>query len=311
MSRPRAVGPQPDTSTFWRKRELPGVELWCTPRSADLLRAVFPGYALTSSSGPAGRWMDFRYRASRGRARGDDVAMLEPDEQIHQLASSGPMRLTLLTVTSTYARDVARGEGSDKAIHLNAVLESKGALYPLIDRLAGLLRDPHSDPLDTEHHARTLIRAAFATMGEERPRVPAVGCARAVRRALDLVRSEFASRLTLTNIAREAGVSTAYLERSFTQMVGTPVHQYVKGIRVARALELMSRGCTAADAAAAVGFVDQPHMTTVFRKRMGFTPGQYCRQINRARPVSAPTRSFASGPTGPCPSPNRQMLLHG
>jgi AraC-like DNA-binding protein len=280
MSRSRAIEPEPNGSMFWRKRELPGVELWVTPRSADLLKAVFTGYALTSSSGAEGRWMEFRCRASNGRARDNDVAMLEPDEPIEQLASSGPMGITVLTVTSEYVRDVVRGEGSDKPIHLKAVLESKGALYPLLERVASVLRDPGADPLDTEHHARTLIRAAFATMGEERPRIPAVGCARAVRKALDLIRSEFASRLTLASIAHEAGVSRGYLERSFAEMVGVPVHQYVKGIRVARAIELMSRGSTAADAAAAVGFVDQAHMTTVFRKRMGFTPGQYRRQVS-------------------------------
>jgi len=221
--------------------------------------------------------MEFRYRANRGQARGDDVAMLEPDEPIRQLASSGPMRLTLVTVTPEYVRDVVSDDGSDKPIHLKAVLESEGALHPLLDRLACLLRDPRADLLDTEHQARTLIRAAFTTMGEERPRIPALGCARAVRRALDLVRDQFASRLTLASIAGQVGVSRSYLERSFTQMVGVPVHQYVRSIRVARALALMSRGSTAADAAAAVGFVDQAHMTSVFRKQVGFTPGQYRR----------------------------------
>jgi len=280
MSTPRATGPQPATSAFWRKRELPAVELWCTPQSAELLSVVFPGYALTSSSGPESRWMDFRYRARKDQARGDDVAVLEPDEPIRQLASSGPMRLTLVTLTREYVREVVSDDGSDKPIHLKTVLESQGALYPLLERLARLLRDPAADPLDTEHHARTLIRSAFTTMGEERPRVPAVGCAREVRRALDLVRDGFASRLTLAIIAQEVGVSRSYLERSFAQMVGMPVHQYVRGIRVARALALMSRGSTAADAAAAVGFVDQAHMTSVFRKHMGFTPGQYRRQVS-------------------------------
>lgn len=223
--------------------------------------------------------MDFRYRASKGQARGNDVAMLEPDEPIRQLASSGPMRLTLVTVSREYVRDVIGCEGSDKPIHLKTVLESEGALYPLLERLGRDLRDPEADPLDTEHHARTLIRAAFATMGEERPRIPAVGCARAVRQALDLVRDEFAGRLTLAIIAREVGVSRSYLERSFAQTVGMPVHQYLRSIRVARALAFMSRGSTAADAAAAVGFVDQAHMTSVFRKQMGFTPGQYRRQV--------------------------------
>jgi AraC-like DNA-binding protein len=280
MSTPRELRPQPNTSTFWRKHELPGVELWCTPPSAELMSVAFPGYALTSSAGPAQRWMQFRYRASKGQARGNDVAMLEPDEPIRQLASSGAMRLTLLTVTPEYVRDVIGGEGSDKPVHLKAVLESPGALYPLLDRVACLLRDPRADPLDTEHQARTLLRAAFATMGEERPPIPAVGCARAVRRALQLVRDEFASRLTLEIIAREVGVSRSYLERGFAQMVGVPVHQYVRGIRVTRALALMSRGSTAADAAAAVGFVDQAHMTRVFRKHVGFTPGQYRRRAS-------------------------------
>jgi AraC-like DNA-binding protein len=223
--------------------------------------------------------MDFRYRVTRGRAHGDDVAMLEPDETIQQLASSGPMQITALTVTPDYVRDVVGDDGSDRPLHLKAVLESSGTLHPLFDRLANLLRDPGADPLDTEHDARAVVRVAFATMGEESPRTPAVGCARAVHKAVDLVRSEFASRLTLEMIAQEAGVSRTYLERSFTQMVGVPVHQYVKGIRVARAMELLSRGSTVADAAAAVGFVDQAHMTTVFRKRMGFTPGQYRQQV--------------------------------
>jgi AraC-like DNA-binding protein len=90
-----------------------------------------------------------------------------------------------------------------------------------------------------------------------------------------VVEQRFAERLTLDDLARETGFSKFYLERSFNERYGLPIHQFLKRVRIARALALLRQGERPASVARAVGFADQPHLTRVFRSELGFTPRQY------------------------------------
>ena len=65
-------------------------------------------------------------------------------------------------------------------------------------------------------------------------------------------RAAVCRRLTLDDLARETGFSKFYLERSFNDRYGLPIHQFLKRVRIARALALLRQGERPAAVAKAV-----------------------------------------------------------
>lgn len=97
---------------------------------------------------------------------------------------------------------------------------------------------------------------------------------------LDYIEENLAYNMSLTEIAKTVDLSPYHLARCFKQEMHMSPHQYVLERRVVRAREFLEqRGSSLADIAYAVGFSSQAHMTDVFRKRLGVTPGAYRREF--------------------------------
>ena len=97
----------------------------------------------------------------------------------------------------------------------------------------------------------------------------------AVRRAQRHLQERWAETVTLTELAEHARLSPFELARTFRAQLGLPPHAYQLDLRIARARELLAAGDPAARTAAACGFCDQAHLTRVFRRAVGVTPGRY------------------------------------
>src|SRR5262249_23536690 len=95
---------------------------------------------------------------------------------------------------------------------------------------------------------------------------------------LEYIHENLADDLSLLTLAELAGVSVRRLMQLFKQRTGCSPHRYVlhQPITVARAL-LSNADSSIAQVAVAVGFVDQAHFSTAFRKITGFSPGAYQR----------------------------------
>ena len=65
-----------------------------------------------------------------------------------------------------------------------------------------------------------------------------------------------------------------------------PPHAYMTRARLREARSLLLRGEPAASVAAAVGYVDQSHLTKRFRAAYGITPGQFVVAGRCGAPVS-------------------------
>ena len=79
---------------------------------------------------------------------------------------------------------------------------------------------------------------------------------------------------TIAALAREAGVHPVRLSRAFRRHLGAGIGEYLRALRVRRVEErLGDESVTLADLALETGFVDQSHMTRVFRRVTGNTPG--------------------------------------
>lgn len=80
---------------------------------------------------------------------------------------------------------------------------------------------------------------------------------------------------TLAGLAAAAGLSRYQFLRAFTHLTGLPPHAYLLQRRMQRARRLVAAGLPLAEVAAAAGFADQSHMTRVFARHLGLTPGAF------------------------------------
>jgi AraC-like DNA-binding protein len=87
---------------------------------------------------------------------------------------------------------------------------------------------------------------------------------------------------TLSDMAKMAGLSRYQLLRRFERVYGLPPHAWLLGQRAERARALIRDGSSLAGAAASAGFSDQSHMTRIFVRQFGFTPGAWRKAVVRA-----------------------------
>lgn len=99
------------------------------------------------------------------------------------------------------------------------------------------------------------------------------------QRAVDTCQAYLAECLdrnvTLADLSNLARIDRYLLVRCFTDIVGMPPHAWHMQRRLQKSLELLSEGQAVADVAAATGFSDQAHLTRLFKRWTGITPGRY------------------------------------
>jgi AraC-like DNA-binding protein len=117
-------------------------------------------------------------------------------------------------------------------------------------------------------------QASIRTVGRERP---------AIKRAREYMDSNFASDVSLSELAQLVSLSPYYFARTFEKEVGLPPHAYLEGVRIRKARELLDRGESLVSTALAVGYADQSHLTHRFRRILGITPGKYIREQDSTR----------------------------
>ncbi|AZS84746.1 AraC family transcriptional regulator [Streptomyces griseoviridis] len=131
--------------------------------------------------------------------------------------------------------------------------------------------------------ADTLLRVAVTRLlrvnGGTLPRreVRTAGAVAAAR-ARALLEERMAAPPTLDALARDLGTSPFALLRAFRDAYGMPPHTWLTDARVKRARRLLDGGAAPAEAATAVGFVDQPHLNRHFSRIVGVPPGAYRRE---------------------------------
>ena len=111
------------------------------------------------------------------------------------------------------------------------------------------------------------------------------GAASRVEPAIERVREQLAADgaapPSLATLAASAGLSRFQVLRRFQAQLGMPPHAWRLALNAERARGHIDRGCSLADAAALAGFSDQSHLTRIFVRQFGFTPGAYRRARQR------------------------------
>jgi AraC family transcriptional regulator len=154
----------------------------------------------------------------------------------------------------------------------------------LLDRTAG------SDWSEEQAHE---VALAIVTCLRDSTGLPAVdmpsrvpGLSREhLRRAVKFIHDNLEAKLHWEQIAEAVGLAPFNFGRSFKITTGLTPHQYVIRCRIRKAMSLLvDTGRSICDIALDVGCSCQSHLTTLFRKHTGTTPGAFRTASTRRAP---------------------------
>lgn len=101
---------------------------------------------------------------------------------------------------------------------------------------------------------------------------------RQIRRAKEILTANLDGRVLLKQVAQECGLSVSHFSRGFRRSVGTAPHTWLLTRRVEAAKQKLRDGeLSLLDVALACGFADQSHLTRVFTRVVGISPGAWRR----------------------------------
>jgi AraC family transcriptional regulator len=97
-----------------------------------------------------------------------------------------------------------------------------------------------------------------------------------LKQVMNFIAENYASDITLSELARVAGMSSFHFAREFKRATGITPHQYVIRFRIERAKTLLAEGrVPLIEVGLRSGFSHQSHFTRLFRKLTGTTPNTY------------------------------------
>lgn len=191
-------------------------------------------------------------------------------------------------------------------VHDGLPVDDRGRVWHMIyldpdamDRLSGSVAEfafpTRRDPLLAASFRRLLCAVQGATCQlaveqdlavlrralDDRP-MPQPRSAR-VTRAVQALRDDPARPWTLADLSQLVGLSRFHFLRSFAAAVGLTPHAFQVQARLHLARRMILAGHPIAAAAAEAGFADQSHLTRLFGRSYGMTPGGYARNFVQDR----------------------------
>jgi AraC-like DNA-binding protein len=103
---------------------------------------------------------------------------------------------------------------------------------------------------------------------------------RSIYAARDFIAESRMEDLSLSALARLAGMSVFHFAHAFRRQVGCSPFLYAEAIRIERAKCRLRGGDSLAEIAFELGYTDQSHFTRRFKQHQGTTPGQYRRRTS-------------------------------
>jgi AraC family transcriptional regulator len=147
--------------------------------------------------------------------------------------------------------------------------------------LAAVAQDRLANELFLDQLALSLLAHFAQTYGGMRIRSAAAEGGLAPwqeRRAQEMMRARFASKLTIADVAAECRLTASHFARAFRKTTGVAPHKYLSDLRIEEAKRVMlTTKLPLADTALICGFGDQSYFTRVFSRAVGCSPGTWRR----------------------------------
>lgn len=101
-----------------------------------------------------------------------------------------------------------------------------------------------------------------------------------ILRALDIVQSGYAGRISQRELARELGITPEYFSYLFSKNIGVNFSAFLREYRIERAKDLYRSGeMEKREIPYAVGFSDAKYFNRVFREVTGLTPAEFVQRV--------------------------------
>ena len=106
-----------------------------------------------------------------------------------------------------------------------------------------------------------------------------------LRRANELIRTRFADKLTLAEIAEQVGIHPVNLAQGYRHYYNCTVGNQIRQLRIEYASkQMVQTDSSLVEIALASGFSDQSHFTVAFKNYTGMTPSAYRHMQREANP---------------------------
>ncbi|MDR3742480.1 MAG: AraC family transcriptional regulator [Terracidiphilus sp.] len=101
-------------------------------------------------------------------------------------------------------------------------------------------------------------------------------------RAKEMIDAHLGGNVSIAEIAEACGLSPSYFKRAFKVTTGVPPHRWLtmRRIELAKSMLLLGK-LSISEVAISSGFADQSHMTRVFARLVGVSPGSWQRLQRR------------------------------
>lgn len=101
-----------------------------------------------------------------------------------------------------------------------------------------------------------------------------------VQRVKDLMLAQIDAPPSLDELAATVGCNPSYLSRTFRQIEGTTLSQWLRRMRIEHAASLIATGkCNVSEAALEVGYQSFSHFSRAFAEEKGVPPSQWVRRL--------------------------------
>jgi AraC-like DNA-binding protein len=173
-------------------------------------------------------------------------------------------------IVSNAASDM--NEGERRTCEFSQPVMDDAKVATLFQQLFSAMTTDPSSELEREELLLRLLSGIVLERHEDSVSRPAPVT---IRNAQLLIDDEPTAPVTLADLARASGLSRFQVLRGFVKATGFTPHAYLMQRRIDLARRLIARGSGLADAAAVSGFADQSHMTRLFVRKYGISPGAY------------------------------------
>ena len=219
------------------------------------------------------------------------------ENQIHKTASLGdtPSSRIVLNFSREYLERVAQAFPnvdffaflSEERNHLltGLTVKQQNQIYGLLQQLLAM-EDETSAEADALR--RLLVGTLLLELKElcRRQQEQTAENGRVSNHTVDRIQAyiaeHYAEKLTLTGIANQFYISPYYLSRMFKKSINLSLIEYINGVRIKAAQNLIERSSgSIAEIAAKTGFMTTAHFRRVFKDATGLSPQQYRQYYKR------------------------------
>ncbi len=154
--------------------------------------------------------------------------------------------------------------------------DDTGSLHTIIRSLHKQMQIPMEEPENQLLQNLMLIQFLIEAGRQSAKRHPAESGDKYVRKALLYLADHFEEDIRIIHIAKEIGISAAYLQRIFKEQTGKTLVDKMNELRIQKAKILLETSrLPIIDIAVSVGYNNRQHFTYTFLKMTGSSPSVY------------------------------------